>query len=157
MHQQGMSDANGPENAIQGNRVGKYNENQENLELEYHHQRETPCSDYFLNMIIGVIYLLCFIPVKDEPNRWKYSFYYSLNLIENAVFTLLWFYGLTSTSSSASMLSSKVTQELPWFATQALLLVFGSFFLGLVLLLLYYRFLHPSGKPLLINRAAKCC
>jgi hypothetical protein len=29
--------------------------------------------------------------------------------------------------------------------------------LGLFFQLLYYRYFHPNGKPLLVNRAAKCC
>ena len=124
-----------------------------------HNSHDKPCQEYLFNMIIGIVYLICFIPVKDEPNRWKYIFFYTITFTENFVFTLSWFYSLNYNLISHSLLRHHhhLHQQLPWFAYPSLVFVFGSFFLGIFFQILYYRYFHPNGKPLLVNRAARCC
>ena len=128
---------------------------------DYDNQGDKPCQEYFLNMIIGILYLFCYIPVKDEPSRWKYTFFYVITFCENTIFTLSWFYSLRHLKMRHHLqhesMSSLSHPSLPWFTLPALVFVFGSFFLGIFFQLLYYRYFHPNGKPLLVNRAAKCC
>lgn len=132
-------------------------------EEDYDNQKDKSCQEYFLNMVIGILYLFCYIPVKDEPSRWKYTFFYVITFCENTVFTLSWFYSLRHLSIHHHHLYGHQKEtipslpSLPWFALPALVFVFGCFFLGLFFQLLYYRYFHPNGKPLLVNRAAKCC
>ena len=100
------------------------------------------CREYLLDMAIAASYLLCFLPVKDEPTRYKYTAFYAITFAENTVLTLSWYFGLSDPL---------------WFQVPALVWVFGSFGLGLFFMLLYYRYFHPNGKLLRVNRTASCC
>lgn len=101
-----------------------------------------PCQEYMLDMMIGAIYLICLIPVKDEATRYKYTAFYSITFSENALLALSWYVCL---------------HEQVWYQVPALVWVFGSFGLGLFFMLLYYRYFHPNGKLLRVNRTASCC
>jgi hypothetical protein len=101
-----------------------------------------PCHEYLFNMIIGAIYLFCFLNVKDEPTRYKYLSYYTIAFAENISLILLWY------------IKSDPTK---WYHTPALVTVISAFFAGILFMLIYYWFFHPNGRPLWINRAARCC
>lgn len=101
-----------------------------------------PCREYMLDMMIGAIYLICLIPVRDEPTRYKYTAFYAITFAQNTVFTLCWYFAL---------------HEQVWYADPALVWVFGSFGLGIFFMLLYYRYFHPNGKLLRVNGTATCC
>ena len=117
--------------------------------------------EYLFNMIIGTVYLFCLLNIKDEPTRYKYSAYYVIVFIENTLFIALWYMKVTSHSlssiigvgSPSPMQSITVNHTALAIASG----VFGSFFAGIVFMLLYYRFFHPNGRPLWANKAAKCC
>lgn len=81
------------------------------------------------NVIIAGIYLFCFINVKDEPTRWKYTIYYFIIWIENVVLSTLWFL--------------KVDPGV-WYRIPLLTCVIASLAAGLMFLILYYQFLHPN-------------
>lgn len=101
-----------------------------------------PCQEYLVNMMIGAVYLICFIPVRDEPTRYKYTAFYVIAFAENTILSLSWYFSLP---------------DKLWYQIPALVWVFGSFGLGLFFMLLYYQYYHPNGKPLRVNRAATCC
>jgi hypothetical protein len=101
-----------------------------------------PCQEYLFNMIIGAIYLFCFVNVKDEPTRYKYLAYYLIAFVQNISFIVLWYLK---------------SDPLKWYHIPALIAVVAAFLLGILLMLIYYWFLHPNGRPLWINRAARCC
>lgn len=109
-----------------------------------------PCFEYALNMILGAIYLVCFLNVKDEPTRFKYLSYYLIVFVENVAFVLLWFFHSQSATTITNL--NAILYQLP-----VLIAVIASFVIGISFMLVYYRFFHPNGRPLWINRAAKCC
>ncbi|XP_074598715.1 XK-related protein 6-like [Brevipalpus obovatus] len=117
--------------------------------------------EYLLNMIIGTVYLFCFINIKDEPTRYKYIAYYVIVFIENTVFIALWYLKITSHSLSniIGVTGPLSTESISVNHTAVAMVsgLFGSFFAGLLFMLLYYRFFHPNGRPLWVNKAAKCC
>lgn len=110
-------------------------------------QGPSPCEEYLFNMIIGTIYLFCFINVKDEPTRFKYLAYYVIVLAENGSLISLWY-----AKTSADPIKAALWYHVPAFAG-----VFGAFFMGIFFMLIYYRFFHPNGRPLWKNEAASCC
>ncbi|XP_054711605.1 XK-related protein 4-like [Uloborus diversus] len=93
------------------------------------------------NFVVGVIYIFCFVNVKDEPTRWKYTFYYFIIWIENITLSTLWFI--------------KADPDL-WFRIPLLSVVMVSLLAGLLLLGAYYKFLHPNKiwQKLQVVRAA---
>jgi hypothetical protein len=93
-------------------------------------------------MIIGAIYLFCFLNVKDEPTRYKYLSYYIIAFAENISLILLWYFKNDPTK---------------WYHIPALVAVISAFAAGILFMLIYYWFFHPNGRPLWINRAARCC
>ncbi|CAG2103222.1 unnamed protein product [Medioppia subpectinata] len=103
---------------------------------------QRPCHEYVFNMIVGAIYLFCFLNVKDEPTRYKYLSFYTIVFSENISFIILWYVR---------------SDPLNWYHTPALATVLGAFGVGMLLMLIYYWFLHPNGRPLWVNRAARCC
>ncbi|KAF8766725.1 XK-related protein 6 like protein [Argiope bruennichi] len=50
-----------------------------------------PLEEFIFNIVVGVIYVFCFVNVKDEPTRWKYATYYFIIWVENLVLILLWY------------------------------------------------------------------
>ncbi|RWS27213.1 hypothetical protein B4U80_04591 [Leptotrombidium deliense] len=106
-----------------------------------------PCEEYLFNMVVGAIYLICFLNVKDEPTRFKYLAYYLILFFENSILITLWY----------MKTSSDPLKSLFWFHAPAFATVISAFCMGIVFMLIYYRFLHPNGRPLWINRAARCC
>ncbi|KAI1295616.1 XK-related protein 6 [Halotydeus destructor] len=106
-----------------------------------------PCHEYLLNMVIGAIYLLCFLNVKDEPTRYKYTAFYVITFVENVALVTLWYLKMAADPLKVHL----------WYTVPALSYVVSAFFAGILFMLMYYRFFHPNGKPLWINRAARCC
>ena len=115
------------------------------------HQGTHFCADeqaeYFFNMIIGAIYLVCFLNIKDEPTRCKYTSYYVLILLEDILLLSLWYIKSVSLNSKSIHLNYLLTYS-------GLL---AAFFLGILFMVIYYRFFHPNGKQLMRNKVAKCC
>lgn len=112
-------------------------------ELEGEHS----LSEYAFNMLVGAIYLVQFINVKDEPTRYKYGWYYAIVAAENAALAAAW----------ALRLSESAELEFFWLRVPALVAVLATFGLGIVAMQLYYWCAHPSGRPLWANKAARCC
>ncbi|XP_076316645.1 XK-related protein 6-like [Tachypleus tridentatus] len=100
------------------------------------------CEEYLFNMVIGAVYLFCFLNVKDEPTRIKYLAYYIIVFIENLSMIVLWYVR---------------TDPNVWYHLPALIGVFGSFALGIIFMQLYYRFCHPEANIPCSDRPANCC
>ncbi|CAL1284390.1 unnamed protein product [Larinioides sclopetarius] len=88
-----------------------------------------PFEEFIFNIVVGVIYVFCFVNVKDEPTRWKYATYYFIIWVENLVLILLWY--LRSDSDI-------------WFRIPLLSAVILGLALGLIFLVIYYKYLHPN-------------
>ncbi|KFM64698.1 XK-related protein 6, partial [Stegodyphus mimosarum] len=88
-----------------------------------------PLEELIFNIVIGVIYVFCFVNVKDEPTRWKYTIYYIIIWIENVTLVVLWYL--------------RADPDL-WFRIPLLSSVVSSLAAGLLLLIIYYQFLHPN-------------
>ena len=87
------------------------------------------CREYLFDSIIGFVYIFCFFNIKDGMTRIRVIPYYVIMLCENTVFIVMWYpfrtlYGDIETAS--------------------LSVVWGGFGLGVICMLSYYRFYHPS-------------
>ncbi|XP_039270675.2 uncharacterized protein LOC120345331 isoform X1 [Styela clava] len=89
------------------------------------------------NAVIGEIHIFCFFNMKEGRSRWRMIAFYLLTLVENSAMILLWFPNRT-----VGM----------WYNIPALITVWGGFIIGLLSMLLYYRYFHPSSK-----RKCHCC
>ncbi|XP_068070397.1 XK-related protein 5b isoform X1 [Danio rerio] len=86
------------------------------------------------NFILGALYIFIFVNVKDGPSRYRMTGFYLLMLLENTFLLLL-------ASDSFSGPS--------WDSMSVPLTVSCSFLIGVIFLILYYRFLHPKSTEIL--------
>ncbi|ROT72519.1 XK-related protein 6 [Penaeus vannamei] len=82
------------------------------------------------NFIMAVICCFCFFNLKDGRSRWRMLAFYTVTVAENTAFTLYYFF---------------MSDHQQVLRLAALGLVFGGMALGLLCLVIYYRFFHPIG------------
>lgn len=80
--------------------------------------------------VMGLVYIFSFVAVNDQPTRYKYTFYYSVCFLENSSSSIAWI--LESANSEA------------WILLLPPLTIFIVFALGIVMMLVYYSYYHPS-------------
>ncbi|XP_022657652.1 XK-related protein 4-like isoform X2 [Varroa destructor] len=100
------------------------------------------CEEYLFDMLIGAIYLVCFLNVKDEPTRYKYTGYYVITCIENVATIVLWYFRAGSHV---------------WFRLPVLVGTPCLFAFGILIMAVYYRYYHPNGMLPIYNPIARCC
>lgn len=82
------------------------------------------------NCVVGIIYCFCYFNVKEGKSRFRMSLYYFLTILQNLGF-LLAFYAAEHFSQGLKFLM--------------IFSVPSGIFVGIISMLLYYRFFHPSG------------
>ncbi|XP_076067157.1 uncharacterized protein LOC143040266 [Oratosquilla oratoria] len=94
----------------------------------------TKWEERLFNIIMAVIYCISFFNLKEGHSRLRMLLFYSITVTENIAFMLLYYY-----LGNHSM----------WIKITGLSIVFGGMTLGLLAMLMYYRFFHPIGpiKP----------
>jgi len=106
-------------------------------------QKTAACSnrteEFFFCLILAVIHVFTFFNVKPDRTRFRYAFYYTVCFIENTSLVVLWWL--------------KVVDDPPWFHYPALIGQISSFTLSVLLLVVYYKCLHPN---LLLPSVAIC-
>lgn len=85
---------------------------------------------HFFRAVMSYIHLFCFFCLEGvRTYRWAVK-YYILTFLENVVFSVLWY------TNSTSHLPRKI--EMAGF-----ILIYMSFVVGLIMMTVYYKFLHP--------------
>ncbi|XP_062303425.1 XK-related protein 5-like [Osmerus eperlanus] len=82
------------------------------------------------NVVLGAIHIFLFLNVKDGPSRYRMAGFYLAMFVENALLLL-----------AGSDFFSVAT----WDSMGIPAAVFCSFLIGVIALVLYYRFLHPKS------------
>uniref|UniRef100_A0A672G616 XK-related protein n=1 Tax=Salarias fasciatus TaxID=181472 RepID=A0A672G616_SALFA len=82
------------------------------------------------NLVLGAIHVFLFLNVKYGQSRYRMAGFYTAMFVENALLLL-----------ASSWLFSMVS----WHTVGIPAAVFCSFLIGLIALVLYYRFLHPKS------------
>lgn len=91
--------------------------------------KEHPYREKLFSAVIGFIYIFCFFNTREGMTRKRVVLFYSIILVENSLFVSMWyphrtFRGIVSVA--------------------ALGVVWGGLVFGIVCMMLYYRFYHPS-------------
>ncbi|XP_072170180.1 uncharacterized protein [Diadema setosum] len=101
-----------------------------------HLQQTDFCSTWaeerLFNAVVSVIYIFCFFNLKEGRSRLRVLVFYTILLVEDSALLAVWFNFRT------------IGQ---WYVTVGFSVVFGGFAVGVVSMILYYRFLHPSKDP----------
>lgn len=90
---------------------------------------EHPYREKLFSAVIGFIYIFCFFNTREGMTRKRVVLFYSIILVENSLFVSLWYPHRTFRGI---------------MAVTALGVVWGGLVFGIVCMLLYYRFYHPS-------------
>ncbi|CAG7829135.1 unnamed protein product [Allacma fusca] len=83
----------------------------------------------FLNTIFAFVYVFVFFKTRDEPTRHLYWIFYGICLVQNSFFTFF----------SLDLQGPKV---IIWIS----LVSYCLFILGIVFMITYYKWFHPSMK-----------
>jgi len=94
----------------------------------------TQCEEFLFALVLGVIYIFMFFNAKEEKTRYKYLLYYSFSFVENTAIILVWFFSTTPSST--------------WYVFPALTSHYLTFFAGIMFMLCYYLWFHPTGIDL---------
>jgi len=99
-------------------------------------QRTAACNtkgeEFLFALVLGVIYIFMFFNAKEERTRYKYLLYYSFCLVENSAIICIWF--LSPSTSLAN-----------WYVFPAMVGHYLAFFAGIMFMLCYYLWFHPTG------------
>lgn len=95
-----------------------------------HKGRSRPCLEYLLNMTIGAICLISFIPVNDRNLKRNTLIYFSLIFIQNVTFSSIWYF----------------KSQFKWFEAAAIGYIFGALSLSLIFLLILFHFFYHDHK-----------
>ncbi|XP_054892877.1 XK-related protein 5-like [Poeciliopsis prolifica] len=82
------------------------------------------------NLVLGAVHVFLFLNVKYGPSRYRMAAFYLVMFLEDALLLLAssWFFAMVS-----------------WDTVGIPAAIFCSFLIGLIALVLYYRFLHPKS------------
>lgn len=101
--------------------------------------REERILEKIYTFIVSIIYLFCFFNVHTTKAKHKISVYYSIMIVESAVLMAAWFPYRTLHGA---------------LLYAAFGLVFGGFFIGIIFMLLYYKYFDPSRFPFSSRKSA---
>ncbi|KAK6307584.1 hypothetical protein J4Q44_G00227320 [Coregonus suidteri] len=91
---------------------------------------KTPLRWHLFNLVLGAIHIFLFLNVKDGASRCRMAGFYLAMFIENALLLLA---------------GSDFFSVASWDSMGIPAAVFCSFLIGVIALVLYYRFLHPKS------------
>ncbi len=91
------------------------------------------CEEALFNLVVAFIYVFTFFNIRDEPTRYKYLTFYMISFLENTVLLFTWFFSWGPTSP-----------EFIWFRIAGLVGDYTLFFIGILCMVMYYAYFHPS-------------
>lgn len=89
------------------------------------------CNNYGIEFIVAAFNVFFHFKIRDGGSRYTLIPFYLLAFIENSIMIFLWYFVRDSSQCT-------------WYAIPAIVTVFGTFFVGLTLMILYYQFCVPS-------------
>ncbi|XP_069832060.1 XK-related protein 5 [Dendropsophus ebraccatus] len=93
----------------------------------------TPCYWRLFNILLGAVYVFCFINVRDGPSRYRVAIFYVIMLLENCILLLL---------------ATKFLQGAVWSNVKLSVAVMSGFLIGCAALVIYYTLLHPKSTEI---------
>ncbi|XP_027245458.2 XK-related protein 5 [Cricetulus griseus] len=103
---------------------------------------ESTCHWRLFNLLVGAVYILCYINFWDSPSRSRMASFYLVMLLENSILLLL---------------ATDFLQRAPWASLWTVAGVLSGFLIGSVSLVIYYSLLHPKSADIQQNFLRKCC
>ncbi|XP_068135103.1 XK-related protein 5 [Hyperolius riggenbachi] len=92
-----------------------------------------PCYWRLFNVLLGAVYVFCFINVRDGPSRYRVAIFYVIMLLENCILLLL---------------ATDFLQGAVWSNVKLSVAVLSGFLIGCAALIIYYTLLHPKSTEI---------
>ncbi|KAM8953279.1 XK-related protein 5 [Pelodytes ibericus] len=92
-----------------------------------------PCHWRLFNVVLGAVYVFCFINVKSGHSRYRVAIFYVVMLLENSILLLL---------------ATDFLQEALWSNVKLSVAVMSGFLIGSAALIVYYTLLHPKSTEI---------
>lgn len=93
----------------------------------FHGEKLPLLKKVFLSMLIAFCYIFCYINLQEINPRQKMVAFYLTMVLENTLLVSVWLGGL---------------HETPWYQHGVTVLIFLTFFLGMIFMAFYYRHFH---------------
>jgi len=92
------------------------------------------CEEALFILVVAFIYIFTFFNIRDEPTRYKYLTFYLISFLENTILLFTWF------------LSPNIATPIDvfWVRVAGIVGDYALFFIGIISMLLYYLYFHPS-------------
>lgn len=89
---------------------------------------------YVVSIGVAVIYVFCFLNLQEGQSRQRMIAFYTIMLVENTLLIAVWW---------------RMKDTSMWFHAPALCAVWGGFIIGILFMILYYRYFHVSKLRLI--------
>ncbi|XP_028622202.1 XK-related protein 5 [Grammomys surdaster] len=103
---------------------------------------ESTCHWRLFNLLVGAVFILCYINFWDSPSRSRMASFYLVMLLENSILLLL---------------ATDFLQGAPGTSLWTVVGVLSGFLIGCTSLVIYYSLLHPKSSDIQRNFMRKCC
>ncbi|XP_021510423.1 XK-related protein 5 [Meriones unguiculatus] len=103
---------------------------------------ESTCHWRLFNLLVGAVYILCYINFWDSPSRSRMASFYLVMLLENSILLLL---------------ATDFLQGAPWSSLWTVVGVLSGFLIGCASLVIYYSLLHPKSADIQQSFMRNCC
>jgi len=84
-----------------------------------------------LSVFVSYIHIFCYVNLEEQSTKLKIVTFYCIMLVENILLIALWTLGEQYTNGLSG-----------WHRDRIFIAVFSSFFLGLIFMVIYYKFFH---------------
>lgn len=98
---------------------------------------------FFLSTLISYIYIFCYVNFNSQKTQWRYITFYTIMFLENSVLLIVWYL-------SAVEKDSLTVYTIVFIACL-------TFVVGVISMILYYRFFHIPAKKLALDGKNNIC
>ncbi|XP_062935321.1 XK-related protein 5 [Cynocephalus volans] len=103
---------------------------------------DSTCHWRLFNLLVGAVYILCYLNFWDSPSRSRMVTFYMVTLLENVILLLL---------------ATDFLQGASWTSLWTIVGVLSGFLIGSVSLVIYYSLLHPKSTDIWQGFIRKSC
>uniref|UniRef100_A0A8D0NBL6 XK-related protein n=1 Tax=Sus scrofa TaxID=9823 RepID=A0A8D0NBL6_PIG len=94
---------------------------------------DSTCHWRLFNLLVGAVYILCYLNFWDSPSRTRMATFYTIMLLENMILVLL---------------ATDFLQGVSWTSMWTAAGVLTGFLIGSISLVIYYSLLHPKSADI---------